>query len=206
MTKKGDKSKKDNLSSYMSEEDAKLWHKISETAKPLESKKRDRLPTIEIQEKNRSGHKKPQLKKANNNVKSKTSVSPKPQTPKTAPPITDIDHRKKRKLGSEQIEIQATLDLHGYRQEQAHTALKSFIRNAQAQSYKYVLVITGKGTKKKPSQNEYWQDDYEPGMLKRNVPEWLSDSDLRNCVVGYSAAHQKHGGEGALYVQIRKLK
>jgi DNA-nicking Smr family endonuclease len=40
--------------------------------------------------------------------------------------------------------------------------------------------------------------------LKRNVPRWLGGHELGSLVVGYTTAHIRHGGEGALYVRLRR--
>ena len=56
-------------------------------------------------------------------------------------------------------------------------------------------MITGKGTR---------DDGGERGVLKRQVPLWLKLPEFRACVVGFEDAHTGHGGEGALYVRIRK--
>ncbi|MBU2531869.1 MAG: Smr/MutS family protein, partial [Alphaproteobacteria bacterium] len=46
----------------------------------------------------------------------------------------------------------------------------------------------------------------EMGVLRRSVPLWLGEPDLRSIVVGFTTAHIKHGGDGALYVQLRRRK
>ncbi len=192
-------------SSYLSKDDQELWNKIAKTTKPLEHEYRDRVPNIEVQEKKKVNKTPPRPQVQLPSQPPQSNQTPSKQKNINSTPITEIDRKKIRKIATDQIEIHATLDLHGYRQEQAHTALKSFIRNAQVQGYRYVLIITGKGITKKTSQSGFWQEE-QPGVLKRKVPEWLSDQDLREYVVSYSSAHPKHGGEGALYVQIRKLK
>ncbi|MBI3275628.1 MAG: Smr/MutS family protein, partial [Methylocystis sp.] len=42
------------------------------------------------------------------------------------------------------------------------------------------------------------------GVLRRLVPMWLQAPNLRDLVVGFGEANRGHGGEGALYVQIRR--
>jgi DNA-nicking Smr family endonuclease len=46
----------------------------------------------------------------------------------------------------------------------------------------------------------------ERGVLRRNVPRWLAEPDLRSIVVCYTAAAASHGGEGALYIQLRRRR
>ena len=81
----------------------------------------------------------------------------------------------------------------GLTQAEAHEALLRFLRRAQAEGAKFVLVITGKGG---PGGDR--------GVLRRQVPLWLALPELRACVLGFDVAHVGHGGEGALYVRLRK--
>ena len=90
--------------------------------------------------------------------------------------------------------IDARLDLHGLTQAQAHSALLRFLRNANARDARLVLVITGKGR------------GGELGVLKRQVPQWLGLPEFRAFVVGFEDAHVSHGGEGALYVRVRRAR
>jgi DNA-nicking Smr family endonuclease len=75
--------------------------------------------------------------------------------------------------------------------------LLAFLHSAQARGGRVVLVITGKGA---PT------DDYtsERGVLRRQVPRWLRLPEFRSHVVGFEEAHLGHGGEGALYVRLRR--
>ncbi len=90
--------------------------------------------------------------------------------------------------------IDARLDLHGLTQSEAHAALLRFLRNAHARDARLVLVITGKGR------------GGEPGVLRRQVPHWLGLPEFRALVVGFEDAHIAHGGEGALYVRVRRTR
>jgi len=68
-----------------------------------------------------------------------------------------------------------------------------------------VLVITGKGgpTRGEETSAQGFMDTRERGVLKRNVPHWLSEPEIRAIVVSYRDAAQPHGGGGALYVHLR---
>ncbi|HEX2255090.1 MAG TPA: Smr/MutS family protein, partial [Afifellaceae bacterium] len=93
-------------------------------------------------------------------------------------------------------EPEARLDLHGMRQASAFHALVAFLRQAQARGDRTVLVITGKGR----------AADEESGVLRRAVPMWLAEPQFRQLVVGYESAAQRHGGEGAFYVRLRRRR
>jgi len=125
--------------------------------------------------------------------------------PAKAPPLNDFDKRKARKLGAGQISIDARIDLHGMRQHEAHIALRRFLFSAYSQGHRWVLVITGKGARQsRERDNEHWNiTQPEPGVLRRNVPGWLGEPELRAIVVSYKTAAVRHGGEGALYIHLR---
>jgi len=122
-----------------------------------------------------------------------------------APPPTALDRRKARQIGIGKIEIEARIDLHGMRQGEAHTALRRFLMGAHAGGRRWVLVITGKGTAARTALDERPASaEMERGVLRRNVPRWLAEPELAAIVVGYTTAAIRHGGEGALYVQLRR--
>ena len=92
------------------------------------------------------------------------------------------------------------LDLHGMTLDRAHPALPRFVLGAQAQGKRLVLVVTGKGKQR---------DDGGPipvrfGVLRHQVPQWLSTPPLSSAVLQVSEAHLRHGGGGAYYVYLRK--
>ncbi|MDE2361672.1 MAG: Smr/MutS family protein [Hyphomicrobiales bacterium] len=101
----------------------------------------------------------------------------------------------KRKLKKGRLEIDARLDLHGYRLAEAHVHLAAFLTQAQARGARTVLIVTGKGK---------GAGDGEVGPLKRQTPMWLSDPRLRHLVAAFGEADRTHGGAGALYVQLRR--
>jgi DNA-nicking Smr family endonuclease len=90
--------------------------------------------------------------------------------------------------------IDGRLDLHGLTQSEAHAALLNFLRTAASRGARIVLVITGKGAR----------GSSERGVLKRQVPHWLGLPEFRALIVGFEDAHTAHGGEGALYVRVRR--
>lgn len=131
--------------------------------------------------------------------------APPPRPAKTAPPPSDLGRRQARRIGSGRIDIEAKIDLHGLRQAEAHAELRRFLAGAHADGRRWVLVITGKGGGvREGSEAAGYARESERGVLRRNVPRWLAEPELRSIVVGYSSAAVRHGGEGALYVQLRR--
>jgi DNA-nicking Smr family endonuclease len=115
------------------------------------------------------------------------------------PPLAPLGRRLRQRVARGSASLDGRIDLHGLTQEDAHHALRRFLRDAQADGAKLVLVITGKGARG-ASFGE------ERGVLKRLVPQWLRLPEFRATVVGFEPAHASHGGEGALYVRIRRRR
>lgn len=117
--------------------------------------------------------------------------------PRTGPPLlAPLGRRQRQRVARGRDAIDARLDLHGLTLGEAHHALQRFLRRAQADGVKIALVVTGKGTGKGTRP--------ERGALRREVPLWLGLPEFRPYVVGFESAHIGHGGEGALYVRVRR--
>jgi DNA-nicking Smr family endonuclease len=114
--------------------------------------------------------------------------------PKAPPPLIPLGRRLKQRVARGKESIDARLDLHGLTQSEAHAALLRFLRSASAREARLVLVITGKGR------------GGELGVLRRQVPHWLGLPEFRGYVIGFESAHISHGGEGALYVRVRRAR
>jgi DNA-nicking Smr family endonuclease len=113
------------------------------------------------------------------------------------PPLAPLGRRMRQRVARGRETIDGRLDLHGLTQSEAHAALLHFLRQASARGARLVLVITGKGRAGAGG---------ERGILRRQVPQWLGLPELRAYVIGFEDAHVAHGGEGALYVRLRKIR
>jgi DNA-nicking Smr family endonuclease len=119
---------------------------------------------------------------------------------KPALPVVGLDRRQRQRLARGTETIDGRIDLHGKTQSEAHAALLGFLRRAQAEGARFVLVITGKGGASGPGAFG------ERGILKRQVPLWLRLPEFRLHVLAVEDAHAAHGGEGALYVRVRRAR
>lgn len=122
---------------------------------------------------------------------------------KKSPLLAPLGRRLKQRVARGREPIDARLDLHGLTQKEAHAALLRFLHRAQADGAKIALVVTGKGTGKESNEQER-ETAAERGVLRRQVPLWLSLPEFRPFVVGFEDAHAFHGGQGALYVRLRR--
>jgi DNA-nicking Smr family endonuclease len=180
------------LKRALSEEESALWDRVAKEIKPL--RKKPRSGTTEVA-----------------SAEAETTAAAKPETPAKslppakiprttrpiAPPLAPLGRRERAQLSRGRKEIDARLDLHGMTQTRAHRALFAFLQRAHSDGLTFVLVITGKGRA---------GADPERGVLRRQVPQWLSLPEFRSLVVGFEEAHIGHGGEGALYVRVRRSK
>lgn len=114
-----------------------------------------------------------------------------------------IDRSTREKLRRGKREIEGTLDLHGLTKIQAHETLEKFILRAHSQKKRCVLIITGKGTQR---STETQKNQTHTGVLKRIVPEWLREKPLNSIVLAIETAKPQHGGEGAIYVLLRRTR
>lgn len=120
-------------------------------------------------------------------VKSVAGMPARPDPP-PEPPLTPLDRRTRARVARGRTGIDCRLDLHGFTQQEAHAALLQFLRQSAARQARTVLIITGKS-----------------GVLRRQVPHWLSLPDFRALLIGFEQAAIRHGGEGALYLRLRKV-
>ncbi len=174
----------------LSAEERALWHGVARSVRPLRAPVRREAETRgpdTVAPAARTAHKAKAIKL----VEPPRVVRPSP------PPLAVLARREKLKLARGRVGIDARIDLHGMTQAEAHMRLVRFLRRAQSDGAKFVLVITGKGAR---------AGDPDRGVLRRQVPHWLQLPDLRDAVVGFEEAHVAHGGEGALYVRLRRAK
>jgi DNA-nicking Smr family endonuclease len=118
---------------------------------------------------------------------------------------TGLDGRTAERLKRGTLEPDARIDLHGMTEAVAHDRLLTFLRNAQRQGAKLALVVTGKGiaqAEDAPFDMELHQRSR--GVLKSAVPRWLNERDFAGLIAATRTAHKRHGGDGALYVYLRK--
>lgn len=135
---------------------------------------------------------------------------PSPHVKASPPHITGLDRRTSQRLTRGNVEIEQRIDLHGTGIEMARIRLLQFLREAQQRGVRTALVITGKGNSPFSRHTLHGSDHFHSperaGRLRRMVPEWLHEPEFRACVSGFQPAHPKHGGGGAYYVKVRRLR
>ena len=194
----------------MSDDDSAIWEHTARSLVPLRKPKprvhpaiSDDDPEVVFAPKPSSQSKRPPL--AGDAEMSKGARTAGGPRTKVAPDLQTFDVKRARRLKSGRTEIEARIDLHGMKQIEAHAALRRFLLSCHGNGLSAVLVITGKGgpAGERHANHDNWAGGYERGVLKRNVPRWLAEPELRRVVVSYTAAAIRHGGEGAIYVHLR---
>ncbi|HWA30370.1 MAG TPA: Smr/MutS family protein [Rhizomicrobium sp.] len=122
---------------------------------------------------------------------------------KSKPTPGGVNGRTAERLKRGEIEPEARLDLHGMTERAAYGALATFIRSAWSRGLKLVIVVTGKGARA-PEPDAPFEMDSRRGVLRDMAPRWLKEPELASLVADVRFAHRSHGGEGALYVYLRK--
>ena len=172
----------------LSDDEHALWQGVTRSIAPLRQRKRQGSPTS------------PPSGLTAEPVRAKPKAKPIALAAPAALPVpapVRLGRRARQRIARGAQPVDGRLDLHGLTQAQAHNALLGFLRAKQARGGRIVLVITGKGG----------GDPYgERGVLKRQVPLWLRLPEFRNLVAGFEPAGIGHGGEGALYISLRKAR
>lgn len=176
-------SRRDDLSP----EDRRIWARVAGSVTPSKPKKAARVTPGAADP--------PPAPPSSGKVPRKPSSMPAyaPATPQRARGLAEaLEPRRQRRLSRERDPIEARFDLHGFGRFQAEDALTAFLIGAKARGYRSVLVITGQGRRG------------GTGVIRASVHEWLQAPALRGVVSGFAPAARRHGGDGALYVTIRR--
>jgi DNA-nicking Smr family endonuclease len=174
----------------LSHDDRILWTKVARSARPLpgrmqmiEAFEAEMLPSAEALP--------PEPDKAGK----KPSEVTRPAVPKPSGQHQPLERPVKKKLAKGRLPLEARIDLHGMFQSEAHALLLAFLVKAHERGLRHVLVITGKGASMGSD-----------GALKRAVPMWFSKPEFRHLISSYEPAAQAHGGDGALYVRLARVR
>jgi DNA-nicking Smr family endonuclease len=114
---------------------------------------------------------------------------------------TGMDRRTANRLRRGQLPVDGELDLHGFKQAQAHQTLDRFIEKAAREGRRCLLVITGKGAR--AGVEKGWRG---AGVLREAVPSWLNDPVNRDRIISFCHAQPRDGGDGALYVLLKRRR
>lgn len=193
-----------SAASDISGEDRHLWDHVRRQADPLLGRDRLRSKVDDLREEAARQAPVPQPAKPSPKAISTRQARPaiKHAAPRREPsPLQHgsrgdgLDRRKAERLKRGKLPIEATLDLHGLRQAEAHRRLGQFLAQCQDTGKRCVVVVTGKGLHKE-----------EGGVLRAAVPRWLNEPGNRERVLSFDYTQPRHGGTGALYILLRRRR
>ena len=184
----------------LSSEDKHFWRQVVESTLPLKKPEVD-FSSIALEKP------KPRANTEQEGYRLKADPkivkSLKTGTQLTSPKLdVTMDYKSFEKMRRGKLMPEAYIDLHGMTVLKAHPALSHFVQSSYDKRLRLVLVITGKGN----SKNDFDLSNGGRGILRRQVPQWLSAPSLTNFVLQVHPSHAKHGGAGAFYVYLKKNK
>ena len=204
MSRGGGKS--DRTGRTVAPDEAELWNRVARSVDKVRSK--PRVPShVDAVDPTPAAPARAAPAPAKTEPRARAAAPPPAPKAIRPPPLAEFDRRAVRRVASGKVEIDARLDLHGMRQRDARIELQAFLRTAQARGFKTVLVITGKGDA--GVERDHLAGALgkpQRGVLRHSVPQWLGEPELRPVVLSYTSAGTRHGGDGALYVQLRKSR
>lgn len=116
-------------------------------------------------------------------------------------PAAVLDSGWERRIRSGALSPDMTIDLHGHSLSAAHARLHQALATALARDVRVVLVVTGK-----PPKTGGVGRDSRRGAIRGEIGHWLETSPYADRVASVRLAHPRHGGEGAIYVILRRRK
>lgn len=188
----------------LNKDDLDLWRKVTERTEKLDLKQLFR-PEIDT-----SPPPPPVLRRSRSVVLGKPRPEPRKSAHDLAPSLPDqlgkapvqMDAKAFGRLKRGKLRPEARIDLHGMTLDRAHPVLTGFILDSYRKGKRLVLVITGKGKQR----DEGGPIPVRHGVLRHQVPQWLSMPPLSSAVLQVSQAHISHGGGGAYYVYLRRQR
>ncbi len=175
----------------LSAEEASAWETLAETVTPLEGKRFVRSVVTQTAPK-------PPPKQPPKPPKPAVTPRSIPPPPR-APTPGNLDSHWDRKLKAGQIQPDFTLDLHGHGLDAAYQRLMSGVAQARSMGARTILLVAGKSRPVDPADR-----GSRRGAIRAKVLDWLAASEHGSAIAAIRRAHMRHGGEGALYIVLRR--
>lgn len=185
------------------DDDKRIWNRVTSTVTPPVRRKAARVtpgavlpifdeppPLVAPPPRGVAGKKRDAALTPASAGRAATPPPPKVAAPRPRSAPEELEPRRQRRLSRERDPIEARIDLHGFGRFEAEDQLRNFLIGCQMRGLRSVLVITGQGRR-------------GGGIIRASVHEWLTGPHLRGVVSGFASAHQRHGGDGALYVTLK---
>jgi len=178
----------------LSLDEAAAWAHLAKSVTPLEGRERPVMPS-EAQAPVKVPPKPVPMRKA-----PIPAIAPKTVTSKPSRlPYPGLDSHWDRKLKAGRIVPDYTLDLHGHTLDQAYHRITSGLDQARAMQARVVLVIAGRPRPVDPADRAS-----KRGAIRSKLLDWLAAGPHSDAIAAIRQAHRSHGGEGALYLVLKR--
>ena len=179
----------------LSEAEQAAWAKLAESVTPLAGRKLPKAVPVAA------------VPAAPVKPAPKAPIPPSPRAPVRPPPPAPrpyrhdegLDGHWNRKLKAGQIAPDYTLDLHGHTLDAAYGRIISGIDQARSMGARVVLVIAGRDRGADPADRQH-----KRGAIRAKLLDWLAASHHADAIAAVRRAHIRHGGEGALYLVLKR--
>lgn len=117
------------------------------------------------------------------------------------PPAAVLDDRWEKQIKRGALAPEMAIDLHGHSLSAAHVQLDRALAEARMRDVRVLLVVTGK-----PRKMADHGGTGQRGAIRAEIGHWLDSSPHADAIASVRTAHPRHGGEGALYIILRRKK
>ncbi|MFT3968185.1 MAG: Smr/MutS family protein [Sphingobium sp.] len=112
-------------------------------------------------------------------------------------PVATLDTGWEKRIRSGNLQPERSVDLHGHNLAGAHAALDTALTGAIRDGIRVLLVVTGK-----PRPGRVAPEGR--GAIRAEIGHWLDRSPHADRIASVRIAHPRHGGDGALYIILRR--
>lgn len=188
----------------LSPDEAALWRKVAATVTPLHPKKAPPVPLPPVNGAVSAPAEvpSPPPKRVKGRV-----PPPRPEPTPVATPVRPLtagglDSSWDRKLTRGPLQPDVTIDLHGLTLTMAHVRLNGGIEQALAMGARVILLIAGKH---RPVPENDLRGE-KRGAIRAKLLDWLAASPHAGRIASVRPAQPRHGGDGAVYIVLRKAR
>lgn len=190
----------------LSDAEQAAWAKLAQSVTPLAGRKAPKVPKVPHPPTAAPVAAKPT---PTHSAHPSPPLPPMPRVPLRQPSPAPLRHSGEegldghwnRKLKAGQVAPDFTLDLHGHTLDAAYDRIISGIDQARGMGARMVLVIAGRERGADPADRQH-----KRGAIRAKLLDWLAASHHADAIAAVRRAHIRHGGEGAVYLVLKRSR
>lgn len=179
----------------LSPEEQALWKALAKTVRPL---RRARPKPVVVTEEPTPKAETPPAPRVRGRVP--PARKPDPPAVRRPAPVPVLDSSWEKKIRGGRLVPDLSVDLHGLNLAAAHLRLDRLLGEAVMSDARVLLVVTGKPRSHRPLPGE----SGKRGAIRAEIGDWLARSPYAGRIASVRSAHPRHGGEGAIYLILRR--